>query len=88
MAWALRTEALKVYPVPTQGSHTAQMKVDGKTKKVTLPNMKLVIEIGNAKHLGKEVYKQNKEMYDKIESIYLHYWSQSKEYITYLKNLI
>ena len=49
-------------------------KIKGKT--VTLNKVKLQIEIGNGLHLGTGEYKQDKEMSDKIEEIYLYYYNQ------------
>ena len=52
MSWALKGNHLRVYPVPTKSMYTH--KVGKKT--VNLSYVKLVLEIGNAKHEGKELY--------------------------------
>ena len=67
MAWALQGNHLKVYPITTKDNYTH--KVGKKT--VNLSYVKLVLEIGNAKHEGKELYKQH-EMTDKVCEIYKH----------------
>jgi hypothetical protein len=74
MSWALKGNHLKVYPVLYKKE---SYKPKGK-KKVTLYKVKLVIEIGNAKHLGKEVYRQD-DVTNKICEIYTHYYKQRKK---------
>jgi len=71
MSWALKGEHLRVYPVLTNENYTH--KVGKKTR--NLPKVRLVIEIGNAKHMGKEVYKQH-EFSEKVCEIYLHYYNK------------
>lgn len=71
MAWALQGNHLKVYPITTKDNYTH--KVGKKT--VNLSYVKLVLEIGNAKHEGKELYKQH-EMTDKVCEIYKHYYKK------------
>ena len=73
MAWALNGEHLKVTPI-VQANSAYKAKIKGKT--VTLNKVKLQIEIGNGLHLGTGEYKQDKEMSDKIEEIYLYYYNQ------------
>lgn len=73
MAWALNGEHLKVTPI-VQTNSAYKAKIKGKT--VTLNKVKLQIEIGNGLHLGTGEYKQDKEMSDKIEEIYLYYYNQ------------
>jgi len=82
-SWALRTKSLKVYPIPAGGNHTLRISNNGKVKNVSLPNMKLIVEIGNGKHIGKTIYKQNNELYDKMEEMYLHYWYKSEDFREY-----
>lgn len=48
-------------------------KVGKKTS--NLAYVKLVLEIGNAKHIGTEQYKQH-EMHEKICAIYKHYYDK------------
>lgn len=71
MSWALKGNHLKVYPVPTKSMYTH--KVGKKTS--NLAYIKLVLEIGNAKHMGTEQYKQH-EMHEKICAIYKHYYDK------------
>ena len=71
MSWALKGNHLKVYPVLTKSFYTH--KVGKKTS--TLPYVRLVLEIGNAKHEGKEQYKQHL-MHEKVCEIYKHYYDK------------
>ena len=80
--WALSTGHVKVTPVLT----TSAYKYKKERKTVNVSKVKLVIHIGNAKHEGKELYKQNREMTNKIDEIYLHYFRQSEDYKRYIKN--
>ena len=75
MSWALGGNHLKVYPV-LQTSEAYQTK-NAKGKKVTLHKIKLCIEIGNGKHMGTELYKQD-EYHTKVFEIYNHYYKQRK----------
>ena len=71
MAWALQGNHQRVYPVPTKSMYTH--KVGKKT--VNLSYVKLVLEIGNARHEGTEEYKQHL-MTEKICEIYKHYYNK------------
>ena len=71
MAWALKGNHLRVYPVPTKSMYTH--KVGKKT--LNLNYVKLVLEIGNARHEGKEEYKQHL-MHEKVCEIYKHYYDK------------
>ena len=75
MSWALKGNHLKVYPVP-QTKEAYQTKTP-QGKKTSLFKVKLIIEIGNAKHIGKDLYKQN-EYQTKVFEIYNHYYKQRK----------
>ena len=72
--WAWREEHLKVYPQPTSQTYNTKSSTG---KKVSLHYVNIVLEIGNAKHVGKESYKQNSdELTDKTNEIYLHYYNK------------
>ena len=71
MSWALKGNHLRVYPVPTKNNYTH--KVGKKT--LNLNYVKLVLEIGNARHEGKEEYKQHL-MHEKVCEIYKHYYDK------------
>ena len=71
MAWALQGNHLRVYPVTTNNMYTH--KVGKKT--LNLSYVRLVLEIGNARHEGTELYKQH-EMTEKICEIYKHYYDK------------
>ena len=74
MSWALNGNHIRVYPKPYMKA-TYQSK--GR-KKTTLYKCKLIIEIGNAKHEGKEIYRQD-EISVKVCEIYQHYYKQRKK---------
>ena len=80
--WALSTGHVKVTPVLT----TSAYKYKKERKTVSLFKVKLVIHIDNAKHVGEKLYKQDREMANKIDEIYLHYFRQSEDYKRYVKN--
>ena len=72
-SWALKNH-LRVYPVLTNTSYEIR---GSRGKRKTLSHVNLVIQINNATHLGKEVYKQDEEMRDKQLEIYWHYYNKS-----------
>jgi len=78
MSWALNGNHLKVYPVRTKDHYNVMVNTEGKPRKTSKCYVKLCIEIGNAKHIGKEQYKQELEMTNKITEIYKHYYKQRK----------
>ena len=71
MSWALKGNHLRVYPVLTKNMYTH--KVGKKTS--NLAYVRLVLEIGNAKHEGTEQYKQHL-MHEKVCEIYKHYYDK------------
>tara|TARA_R110002074_G_scaffold27963_2_gene80744 strand:+ start:339 stop:602 length:264 start_codon:yes stop_codon:yes gene_type:complete len=78
MSWALNGNHLKVYPVRTKEFYNVMVTAIGKPRKTSKCYVKLCIEIGNGKHIGKELYKQELEMTTKIIEIYTHYYKQRK----------
>jgi len=79
MSWALNGNHLKVYPVRTKDHYNVMVNTEGKARKTSKCYVKLCIEIGNAKHIGKEQYKQELEMTKKITEIYKHYYKTRKK---------
>tara|TARA_R110002050_G_scaffold171901_5_gene304005 strand:+ start:418 stop:684 length:267 start_codon:yes stop_codon:yes gene_type:complete len=76
MSWALDGNHLRVYPSPIEDDiYTTRKSKNGKPKQVAINKVRLVIEIGNSKHLGKFVYKQDVTMTNAIAEIYLHYYN-------------
>jgi len=73
MSWALRTHALTVYPVLSNQTYKTKNRLN---KTITKYKCRLVVRIGNSEHKGKEQYKQDIEMTDKIYEIYLHYYNK------------
>ena len=77
--WALAGSHLKAYAVPVKETYTERVNRSGKKPyKATIHYCKICIEIGNAKHYGKEQYKQDSSLANKIKEIYLHYYNQRK----------
>ena len=71
--WAFRNQYIRVYPVPINKTY----KDTYNGKKINFNYVNLCIEIGNAKHIGKEVYKQNsKAIKEKTDEIYIHYYQR------------
>ena len=79
MSWALAGEHLKVYPVRTKEFYKVNVNTNGKIRKVSKCYVKLCIEIGNGKHVGKELYEQEAQMTNKITEIYNHYYKTRKQ---------
>ena len=72
MKWAMDNNYVKIYPQPIAKGY----KFKGR-KTQTIPYVKLVIEIGNAKHIGETEYKQH-EITDKICELYQYYYERAK----------
>lgn len=81
-SWALSEGNIKVVPQITNVAY--RTKKGNKT--ISLFKVKLVIHINNSKHLGSGLYKQDREMSNKIDEIYLHYFRSSEAYKTYIRN--
>ena len=73
MSWALNTDSLLVYPVTSNETYKTKSR---RNKSITCRTCRLVIRIGNAEHKGKEQYRQDMEMTNKIEEIYIHYYNK------------
>ena len=72
-SWALKNH-LRVYPQLTMSTYEIK---EARGKKKTLHYVNLVIQINNAVHIGKELYKQDEEMRAKQLEIYWHYYNKS-----------
>ncbi len=73
-SWAMNGSHLRVFPQLTTSTYSYKSSVDGKPKTKTLNHVNLVIETGNARHVGTQEYKQDTEMTDGINKIYVHYY--------------
>lgn len=73
-SWALNGSHLRVFPQVTTSTYSYKSSVDGKPRTKTLNYVNLVIETGNARHVGTQEYKQDTEMTDGINKIYVHYY--------------
>mgnify|MGYP001578675069 CR=1 FL=1 len=72
-SWAFNEKELKVYPEVVRETYKT---TNSKGKKVTLNKVKLIVQIGNSKHVGTQVYRQDAEMVNKVNEIYIHYYNQ------------
>lgn len=81
MSWALKGNHLKVYPIIDKETYTIGGTVGkSKTKRQVLKHMvRLVIEIGNAQHVGDQLYRQDEEMTNKMNEIYIHYYLKANQ---------
>jgi len=73
MSWALKGSHLKVYPIMAQETYKTKDKLN---KSITINKVRLVIEIGNSRTEGKLLYKQDRELTDAINKIYVHYYKK------------
>lgn len=72
-SWALKNH-IRVYPQLTTSTYEIR---GARGKKKTLHYVNLVLQINNALHVGKELYKQDDEMRNKQLEIYNHYYLKS-----------
>ena len=72
-SWALKNH-IRVYPKVTASTYEIR---GARGKKKTLYYVNLVLQINNALHVGKELYKQDEEMTNKQLEIYWHYYNKS-----------
>jgi len=72
-SWAFNEKELKVYPETVKETYKT---TDARGRKITLNKVKLIVQIGNSKHVGTQSYKQGLEMTDKANEIYVHYYNQ------------
>ena len=86
-SWCLKNNIL-ISPILTKENYGATIKREGRTKKVTLPKVKIEIKVDGSKNIGTKVYKQDAELWNKIKELKTYYWHASKDYINYLKSLI
>ena len=73
MLWALNGNHLRVYPVPVDENYKTKNKLN---KSDTINKVKLVIEHGNSTIEGKLLYKQDREMTEAIQKLYVYYYER------------
>lgn len=73
MSWALNGNHLRVYPIIAQPTYKTKNRLN---KSVTVNKVKLVIESGNSRTEGKMLYKQDRELTEAINRIYVHYYEK------------
>lgn len=86
-SWCIENNIL-ISPAIQRETYTASVKRDGRTKKINLPKVKIQISIEGSKNIGKKLYRQDTELWDKVQELKTYYWHGSKDYINYLKSLI
>jgi hypothetical protein len=75
-SWAFNEKELKVYPEVVRETYKT---TNSKGKKVTMNKVKLIVQIGNSRHVGTQLYKQGLEMANKANEIYIHYYNQRSQ---------
>lgn len=75
MSWALKNH-IRVYPYLAETTY--QIK-GPRGKKYDKRNVRLVIELNDAIHVGKEVYTQEEDMSQNMWRIYVHYYERAKK---------
>ena len=80
-SWAISTGALRVYPQTVLDTYTYSYRTkDGKRRSKQKHYVQLIIETGNSRHVGKHQYEQEAQMTNKINEIYIHYYTQAHPY--------
>ena len=79
-SWALRTQEVIVYPIPSTSQYGYNKMVNGKRKKISKAKVNIGIRIGNAVHVGKHLYEQEQQLTDKVNEIYAHYYLKAHPY--------
>lgn len=71
-SWCFKNH-IKVVPVLAETSYQIR---GARGKKKDLRHVRVVIDLNDAQHVGKEVYEQGQEFTDKANEIYLHYYER------------
>lgn len=71
-SWCFKNH-IKVVPVLAETSYQIR---GARNKKIDLRHVRIVIDLNDAQHVGKEVYRQDQEFTDKANEIYLHYYER------------
>lgn len=71
-SWCFKNH-IKVVPVLAETSYQIR---GARNKKIDLRHVRIVIDLNDAQHVGKEVYRQDQELTDKCNEIYLHYYER------------
>tara|TARA_R110002153_G_scaffold71682_5_gene187828 strand:+ start:93 stop:365 length:273 start_codon:yes stop_codon:yes gene_type:complete len=79
ISWGISTGEVIVYPKCVKETYTVNKQVNGKRRKVTLPKVKLVVQIGNKRVQGKYEYEQSDQMSQAISDIYTYYYDRYKQ---------
>ena len=75
MSWALRNH-IRVYPMLADTTYQIR---GARGKKFDKRHVRLVIELNDAIHVGKEVYTQEEDMSQNIWRIYIHYYERANK---------
>ena len=79
ISWGISSKEVIVYPKPVKETYTFNKQVNGKRRKVTLPKVKLIVQIGNKRVQGKYEYQQSDQMSQAISDIYTYYYDRYKQ---------
>lgn len=71
-SWCFKNH-IKVVPILAE---TSYQKRGARGKKIDLRHVRIVIDLNDAQHVGKETYEQGLEFTDKANEIYLHYYER------------
>ena len=73
--WAFKTESVIIYPLVIKDAPTYSYTVGN--KKVVLQKAKIVIKVGNGETVGESFYKQDSELENKINELYIYYYDRA-----------
>ena len=79
ITWGISTGEVIVYPKVMKETYTTHKMVNGKRRKVTLNKVKLVVQIGSKRTIGKYEYMQDDQMSQAISDIYTYYYERYKQ---------
>ena len=75
MSWCLKNH-IRVYPYLAETTYQIR---GARGKKYDKRHVRLVIDLNDAIHVGKEVYTQEEDMTQNIWRIYVHYYERAKK---------
>jgi inosine-uridine nucleoside N-ribohydrolase len=73
--WAFKTESVIIYPLVIWDAPTYSYAIGN--RKVVLQKANIVIKVGNGETIGKSFYKQNSELENKINELYIYYYDRA-----------
>lgn len=73
--WALKDDKVIIYPVVVPGAPTYSYKTGN--RKVVLQKVKVAIKIGNSETIGEKFFKQDTELEEIINQLYIYYYERA-----------